>query len=344
MSLLLYQFVGLACILGAFKFAESRAAMRGCHRRPMPKLADKALRTLFFTVLMGPTVYFIDTQFLGGYYIMSTLAILYLYTYIDLCEQDGGRNPIARQWRIFDVLRNRLSISLVKTVDLDPKKKYIFGCHPHGILPFGTMVALGYDYPGGFKELFPGVEYRVLAATFCFYVPFYRDLLLFGGVVDAARYSAHSVMNNGFSLALVPGGATEALYADPSKDTVYIKKRRGFVRLALEHGASLVPVFGFNENNTYSQLAMSNEFIHSLKIKFQSLFGISLPLITNVVPKKTKITVVVGRPVEVPKIENPSSEEVQKYLDIYIEELKKLYNENKEKYNDPPNKPELTVL
>jgi 2-acylglycerol O-acyltransferase 2 len=39
--------------------------------------------------------------------------------------------------------------------------------------------------------------------------------------------------------------ATEALYCDSSKDVVYLKKRTGFIRLALETGASLVPVFSF---------------------------------------------------------------------------------------------------
>ena len=44
---------------------------------------------------------------------------------------------------------------------------------------------------------------------------------------------------------IMPTAATEALYGDPSKDVVYLKKRTGFIRLALETGASLVPVFSF---------------------------------------------------------------------------------------------------
>lgn len=39
--------------------------------------------------------------------------------------------------------------------------------------------------------------------------------------------------------------ATEALYSFDDHDVVYIKKRRGFVKLAIETGASLVPVFSF---------------------------------------------------------------------------------------------------
>lgn len=39
--------------------------------------------------------------------------------------------------------------------------------------------------------------------------------------------------------------ATEALYCHPEKDIVYLKKRRGFVKLALETGSCLVPVYSF---------------------------------------------------------------------------------------------------
>ena len=48
----------------------------------------------------------------------------------------------------------------------------------------------------------------------------------------------------------LPGGATEALYAYPGKNTVVLKKRLGFVKLAIQKGASLLPAYSFGENNT----------------------------------------------------------------------------------------------
>lgn len=38
--------------------------------------------------------------------------------------------------------------------------------------------------------------------------------------IDAARYVARRVLNTGKSLAVVPGGAQEALYSTPQVDTV----------------------------------------------------------------------------------------------------------------------------
>lgn len=233
-----------------------------------------------------------------------------------------------------------------------------------------------------FNRLFPGINLRTLAATFCFYIPGfvsplllsgsrrafltrssssrrrppqslceeclcrscqltshwvldrYREVLLGGGVVDAARYSATRILDAGFSLALVPGGATEALHNHPDHDVVYIKKRcassplpllcvvtavtlesrsriclfgrgcsdllttgcvelrmgcrRGFVKLGLEAGASLVPCFSFNECNTYGVLGVTNPTINKFRTKFQHIFGISVPLVTNILPMKTK--------------------------------------------------------
>ncbi len=47
----------------------------------------------------------------------------------------------------------------------------MIGVHPHGVLPFGGIIALSHEFDGGFASTFPGIQFRTLAATFCFYVP-----------------------------------------------------------------------------------------------------------------------------------------------------------------------------
>lgn len=338
------QLIGLAVLALLAQIIEKKAAMRGCHRNPLPPWFDRLLRVAFLSIVAGPTLYSLDK--LLPFPILTPLLIAYLIPYSDLCEQRGGRTTLyCRQWSVFRMLGRRFSLQLKKTVDLPSDRPYIFGVHPHGILPFGGMIALGSEFPGeGMGALFPGINYRTLAATFCFYIPIYRDILLWGGVVDAARYSARQVLDSGKSLALVPGGATEALYANPAKDVVYIRKRLGFVKLALQTGASLVPVFSFNENNTFGIIGVDNPLLNKIRRKFQAIFGISLPLITNIIPRKTPITVVVGKPLACPKVDEPSTEMVQEYLEKYIVLLKELYETNREKYNDPPSKPPLEIM
>ena len=45
------------------------------------------------------------------------------------------------------------------------------------------------------------------------------------------------------------GGAPEALLAKPGKPEIILNARKGFIKLALQLGTDLVPVFGFGEND-----------------------------------------------------------------------------------------------
>ena len=45
------------------------------------------------------------------------------------------------------------------------------------------------------------------------------------------------------------GGAAEALDAHPGKLELTLRKRKGFVRIALQTGASLVPSLAYGEND-----------------------------------------------------------------------------------------------
>jgi 2-acylglycerol O-acyltransferase 2 len=248
-------------------------------------------------------------------------------------------------------------------------------------------VAMGYECKGGFKDLFTGINFKTLVATFGFYVPMYRgalssdqlwclnrrrmlssdgaEFLLYSGMADASRFSAKKLLEDKMSIALVPGGATEALYVSPEKDVLYLKNRKGFIKLgmptpihthmhtrlisssstssAMEHGTPIVPVFSFNENCTYKLYQGGNKFINDFKRRFQRVFGLTLPMVLNVVPKRAKITVVVGQPVDMPLNKDPSPEEVDRQLEVYIAKLKELYDANKDKYNDSKSK-QLVII
>jgi 2-acylglycerol O-acyltransferase 2 len=111
----------------------------------------------------------------------------------------------------------------------------------------------------------------------------------------------------------------------------------------MEHGTPIVPVFSFNENSTYKLYQGGNKFINDFKRRFQRVFGLTLPMVLNVVPKRAKITVVVGQPVDIPLNKDPSPEEVDRQLEVYIAKLKELYDANKDKYNDSKSK-QLVII
>jgi hypothetical protein len=69
-------------------------------------------------------------------------------------------------------VRKRLKI--IREQELDSSRKYIFGCHPHGIIVLSRLTSCG----GNWERVFPDITTRVLGASTMFYIPFGRDLCL----------------------------------------------------------------------------------------------------------------------------------------------------------------------
>ena len=54
----------------------------------------------------------------------------------------------------------------------------------------------------------------------------------------------------------------------------------------------------------------------------------------GIVPHRKPITVVVGKPISVEKVENPTQEQIENLHAKYVEELEKLYEEYNPKYGN----------
>ena len=64
---------------------------------------------------------------------------------------------------------------------------------------------------------------------------------------------------------LVPGGAHEARNWSKDEIKLYLKKRKGFIKLALRFGVDIIPTFSFNEQFVYNQiLAEKGKHFHNL--------------------------------------------------------------------------------
>ena len=177
---------------------------------------------------------------------------------------DGSERKLGRPW---DALRTHpvwtlpqayFPVRLLRLKALDPARKYVFGWHPHGILVLSRI----HVYGGVWERMFPGVPFRVLGASPMFRVPLCREICLWMGAVDAGRATASRALNEGISVVVYPGGSREIFDTDPNstETKIYLTKRRGFVRLAMRHGADLVPVFVFGEKRCYRRLTSPSGF------------------------------------------------------------------------------------
>lgn len=263
---------------------------------------------------------------------------------IDNSPEEGGRmSPWFRSIMFWKYFAEYYPASLMKEADLPPDRPYVFGYHPHGIIGMGALATFATDATG-FSTAFPGIKPHLLTLTTNFKMPFYREVMLALGICSVSKQSCSNILKAGpgSAITIVVGGAAEALFARPGTADLTLRRRLGFIKVAIQHGADLVPVFSFGENDIYEQ--MPNEkgtTLYALQKKFQSAFGFTLPLFhgrgllnynVGLMPYRRPIVAVVGRPIRVEKCDKPHIEEIMRVQQLYIDELTRIWNTYKDDF------------
>lgn len=171
-------------------------------------------------------------------------------------------------------------LNLLEEAELDPSKNYVFGYHPHGIISMGALANFGTEATS-FSDLFPGIRASLLTLASNFKIPIYREFILSLGIASVSRKSCEYILSSGpgRSIIIVIGGASESLSARPGTADLTLKKRLGFIRMAIRHGADLVPTFSFGENDLYEQVDNSQgTLLWKAQKKMQKFLGFTMPL------------------------------------------------------------------
>jgi 1-acyl-sn-glycerol-3-phosphate acyltransferase len=104
----------------------------------------------------------------------------------------------------------------------------------------------------------------------------------------------------------------------------------GFVRLALQCGAPLVPFLSFGENQLLTSLELP-----ALQHWLYQRTRVFMPLFPHgrwytALPNKTRVGVVVGEPIYMPVIQDPDEETVRFFHAVYYARVRELYFEHRE--------------
>lgn len=233
-----------------------------------------------------------------------------------------------------------LPVRILRTCKLDSSKRYVFACHPHGVLAF-NRAAVGFSTNTLWDQAFPGVSFRVLVASAAFYVPVIRELWLWTYCVDASKATAVKVLRDlKNSVFVYPGGEREQILTLYQRERVFLSSRKGFVKLAMEEGVDLIPVYSFGESHLYKH----SSYLLDLRLSIAKKFGVAIPFLSGqygLMPYRVPITMVFGAPVKVPHITKPTAEELDAAHRVYCDALMGLFEKHKAAMGYPDAKLEV---
>ncbi|KDO24241.1 hypothetical protein SPRG_09877 [Saprolegnia parasitica CBS 223.65] len=108
--------------------------------------------------------------------------------------------------------------------------KALLAYHPHGVLSCGwTTNGIG-------CETFAPSKIQWLVSDVLFNLPVMGDMISWAGCGPAGKENFSKLCGQGSNIALIPGGYEEATTYNYGKHQVYLKNRKGFIKLALKHG------------------------------------------------------------------------------------------------------------
>lgn len=253
-----------------------------------------------------------------------TLWIGILSVYYSITGFGGAENSGAREWPAFQEwlgaeAERRLpkwlgSFEVVRDGaddEFDASQKYIFCYVPHGLYPLGAAYL---PATPSFRRLLPRVRPVTLTASIIFSLPFLRDILLWMGARVVSKDVIIRCLRDRGSVMLVPGGQAELVEAyraigkgksvtgeDQPQCAIYTR-HRGFARIAVQEGASLVPVVVFGELTSIRNLVNAPRL---QKITYK-LLGFPMPFLVGgklgvlPLPAKTGLKFVIGKPIHAP--------------------------------------------
>eukprot|EP00210_Caulerpa_lentillifera_P003438 g3281.t1 len=323
----------------------------GCSSLWVPYLKQRVLENLPVLLMYTP-VHLMCTLWVLTFSLLPKIPVFSFWTvvlssYYLISNKGNPKHTGCRRWPEFQqfigpYIEKSLSLWFggVQVVNstgekLDPKRKYIYGYHPHGMYPVGA----------GFLQALPQFRKKIckvtptsLSASAVFFPPLLRDLLCWYGVREVSRSTFVKALNEDGSVLLCPGGQEELVESYRAtrqpQEIVFCSRHKGFCRLAIEQGAALVPVLSLGEI-----FSLRNAFnIPSFQKLTYKKIGFPIPYwlvgrwAVSPFPKRVPLMYIVGEPIPPPKIqpEDPNYEaELNAFHQRFFTALLELFEKHK---------------
>lgn len=160
----------------------------------------------------------------------------------------------------------------------------------HGILPVDALL-LHYAIKDALGRWPRGLTDRRI-----FRIPLLRQGFLDLGIVVAHPQIGRALLEQEEIVTIMPGGSREAFKPSRERYQLMWKRRKGFVRLAIQTGAPIVPAVCIGNDEMYHVFLDGYRLSERIYGK-EALLPISLPLGLGPLPLPVKLTHYVGRPI-----------------------------------------------
>ena len=201
-------------------------------------------------------------------------------------------------------------------------KQYIFAAQPHGVLSFVGMCS---------AALHPEYTIRVptAAASIVLKTPLLKHVMGIFNLIDASAINLKRHFKSGGSVVIYIGGIAELFKTSRTEERLYLRNRKGFIKLALTEGVDIVPVYLFGNSSVLSVLTQGP--LVALSRKVQASLTIFWGKFYLPIPRDEKLLYVVGKPMGLPHILNPTQDDIDKWHEKYCIEVRKIYETYQEK-------------
>lgn len=213
--------------------------------------------------------------------------------------------------------------------NLDPAQRYLFVIAPHGVFPFWSWVYSTFLSQSPYGKPVGGGVASVLLS-----VPLMRQLTKWTACVPASYKPLKSALMRE-SQQICPEGiagifATPKNFRNANVQTLELRERKGFVRLAIQCGAPIVPVYCFGNSDTFTLAGGAGSTLaalsRTLKMSITCFYGqCGLPI-----PFAVNLTMVSGRPVAVRQTDEPTQAEIDAVHAEYLASLTQAFEGGKE--------------
>lgn len=129
------------------------------------QFAAVLLMTVLF--IFGHTIGILFSIYVFLTPLYSFIVVYLVWTYcfdLKTPAKGGRRSETFRRLKSWEYFRDYFPARLIRTKRLDPKRNYILGYHPHGIMCAGAWVNFATEATG-FSSLFPGIKSHLLTLT-----------------------------------------------------------------------------------------------------------------------------------------------------------------------------------